>query len=60
MFKENINSVSSNIEALYKSLVVSVRDYVQNNGFPGVVLGMSGGVDSSTVAGIMKHDIYRL
>ena len=52
IFKENINSVSSNIEALYKSLVVSVRDYVQNNGFPGVVLGMSGGIDSALVAAI--------
>jgi NAD+ synthase len=47
-----INSISSNLEALYKSLVVSVRDYVQNNGFPGVVLGMSGGIDSALVAAI--------
>jgi NAD+ synthase len=52
IFKENINSVSSNIEALYKSLVISVRDYVQNNGFPGVVFGMSGGIDSALVAAI--------
>ena len=47
-----INSISSNLEALYKSLVVSVRDYVRNNGFPGVVLGMSGGIDSALVAAI--------
>ena len=47
-----INTISSNLEALYKSLVVSVRDYVQNNGFPGVVLGMSGGIDSALVAAI--------
>ena len=51
-FKENINTVSSSIESLYKSLVVSVRDYVKNNGFPGVVLGMSGGIDSALVAAI--------
>ena len=51
-FKKNIKNISSNIEALYKSLVVSVRDYVHNNGFPGVVLGMSGGVDSALVAAI--------
>lgn len=50
--KGKINSISSNLEALYKSLVVSVRDYVQNNGFPGVVLGMSGGIDSALVAAI--------
>ena len=50
--KGRINSISSNLEALYKSLVVSVRDYVRNNGFPGVVLGMSGGIDSALVAAI--------
>ena len=51
-FKENINTVSSSVESLYKSLVISVRDYVKNNGFPGVVLGMSGGIDSALVAAI--------
>ena len=50
--KGKINSISTNLEALYKSLVVSVRDYVKNNGFPGVVLGMSGGIDSALVAAI--------
>ena len=50
--KGKINSISSSLEALYKSLVVSVRDYVQNNGFPGVILGMSGGIDSALVAAI--------
>ena len=51
-FKENINTVSSSVESLYKSLVISVRDYVKNNGFPSVVLGMSGGIDSALVAAI--------
>ena len=51
-FRENINTVSSSIESLYKSLVISVRDYVNNNGFPSVVLGMSGGIDSALVAAI--------
>ena len=51
-FEKNIKNISTNIEALYKSLVVSVRDYVHNNGFPGVVLGMSGGIDSALVAAI--------
>ncbi|MDA9649521.1 NAD+ synthase [Alphaproteobacteria bacterium] len=50
--KGKINSISTNLEALYKSLVVSVRDYVKNNGFPGIVLGMSGGIDSALVAAI--------
>jgi NAD+ synthase (glutamine-hydrolysing) len=36
------------IEArIYKALVVGVRDYVEKNGFKGVVLGLSGGIDSA-------------
>jgi NAD+ synthase (glutamine-hydrolysing) len=33
--------------AVYRALVLGTRDYVQKNGFPGVVLGLSGGVDSA-------------
>ncbi len=35
------------LEAVYQALVVGVRDYVNKNGFPGVVLGLSGGIDSA-------------
>ncbi|WP_350647243.1 NAD+ synthase [Pseudomonas sp. HY13-MNA-CIBAN-0226] len=36
------------IEAsVYQALVTGVRDYVQRNGFKGVVLGLSGGIDSA-------------
>ncbi|WP_302295969.1 NAD+ synthase [Parasutterella excrementihominis] len=34
---------------LYEALVVSMRDYINKNGFKGVVLGLSGGVDSALV-----------
>ncbi len=34
-------------EAIYRALVLGVHDYVHKNGFPGVVLGLSGGVDSA-------------
>lgn len=37
------------LERLYQALVLSVRDYVQKNNFPGVVLGLSGGIDSALV-----------
>ena len=57
IIKDNIHNISSNVEALYKALVVSVRDYVFNNGFPGVVLGMSGGIDSALVAAIATDAI---
>jgi NAD+ synthase (glutamine-hydrolysing) len=33
--------------SVYSALVLGVRDYVEKNGFPGVVLGLSGGVDSA-------------
>ena len=52
IIEDNIERISSRTESLYKSLVLSVRDYVLNNGFPGVVLGMSGGIDSALVAAI--------
>ena len=52
VFKAEIKNVSSNLEGLYKALVMGVRDYVNNNNFPGVVLGMSGGIDSALVAAI--------
>lgn len=32
---------------LYDALVWGVRDYVEKNGFPGVLLGLSGGMDSA-------------
>jgi NAD+ synthase len=36
--------------AAYHGCVLGLRDYVAKNGFPGVVLGLSGGVDSALVA----------
>ncbi len=33
--------------SVYQALVVGTRDYVQKNGFKGVVLGLSGGIDSA-------------
>jgi NAD+ synthase len=34
----------------YAACVLGLRDYVNKNGFPGVVLGLSGGIDSALVA----------
>jgi len=39
-------------EADYAACVLGVRDYVDKNGFPGVVIGLSGGVDSALCAAI--------
>jgi len=37
---------------VYAALVMGTRDYVQKNRFPGVILGLSGGVDSALVLAI--------
>jgi len=39
-------------EEVWSALVLGVRDYVTKNGFEEVVIGLSGGVDSSIVAAI--------
>ena len=48
----NLNKNTSETERLYKALVLGLRDYVNNNKFSGVVLGLSGGIDSALVAAI--------
>ncbi len=42
----------NNISAVYESLVLGIKDYIKKNGFSKVVLGLSGGIDSSLVAAI--------
>ncbi|BCO26839.1 glutamine-dependent NAD(+) synthetase [Rhodoferax lithotrophicus] len=37
---------------LWDALVLGVRDYINKNGFPGVLLGLSGGIDSALVLAI--------
>ncbi len=44
--------LEEDLEASYLAAVWGLRDYVQKNRFPGVVLGMSGGIDSALSAAI--------
>ena len=37
---------------IYQALVMATRDYVQRSGFPGVILGLSGGIDSALTLAI--------
>ncbi len=39
-------------EAIYRALVLGLRDYVGKNGFPGVLIGLSGGIDSALTAAV--------
>ncbi|MCC7090617.1 MAG: NAD+ synthase [Nitrosomonas sp.] len=40
------------IASVYQALCLGVRDYVRKNNFPGVLLGMSGGIDSALTLAI--------
>jgi NAD+ synthase len=40
------------LEDVYRCLMLGLRDYVDKNGFPGVILGLSGGIDSAISAAI--------
>lgn len=40
------------LEVIWRALVTGTRDYVEKNNFPGVILGLSGGIDSAVCAAI--------
>ncbi|MEE1556599.1 MAG: NAD+ synthase, partial [Alphaproteobacteria bacterium] len=40
------------LDALYRTITLGLRDYVNKNRFPGVVLGLSGGIDSALSAAV--------
>ncbi|NOR51389.1 MAG: NAD+ synthase [Gammaproteobacteria bacterium] len=47
-----ISEEPSDNALVYDALVMGVRDYVTNNGFNGVVIGLSGGIDSALTLAI--------
>jgi len=44
-----VNDVPSQEAQVWSALVTGVRDYLGKNGFPGAIIGLSGGVDSALV-----------
>tara|TARA_B100000524_G_scaffold233557_1_gene124140 strand:- start:1235 stop:2884 length:1650 start_codon:yes stop_codon:yes gene_type:complete len=42
----------SDLENIYMATVIGLRDYVSKNNFPGVILGLSGGIDSAFCAAV--------
>ena len=48
----NVEPVRTAEADLWDALVLGVRDYIGKNGFPGVLLGLSGGIDSALVLAI--------
>lgn len=46
-FSEKVFDEKSEEEILYSNLVLGLKDYIEKNNFPGVVIGISGGIDSA-------------
>lgn len=49
---EEVAAAESLEGQVYAALVLGVRDYIGKNGFPGAIIGLSGGVDSALVLAI--------
>ncbi|TCI00922.1 NAD+ synthase [Roseococcus sp. SYP-B2431] len=47
-----IPPVEARSQQIYAAMMLGLRDYVNKNGFPGVVLGLSGGIDSAISAAV--------
>jgi NAD+ synthase len=50
--KGELAALAAHPEDIYCAMVMALRDYVDRNRFPGVVLGLSGGIDSAICAAI--------
>ncbi len=50
--RERIARPDDDVARIYRALVLGTRDYVLNHGFPGVIVGLSGGVDSALVLAV--------
>lgn len=48
----NLAKTLSSIAQVYEALVMATRDYINKNGFSGVILGLSGGIDSALTLAI--------
>lgn len=42
-----VSPLLDELETIYQALVLGTRDYCQKNGFPGALIGLSGGIDSA-------------
>jgi NAD+ synthase len=45
------------LEGIYRAMMLGLADYVRKNGFPGVILGLSGGIDSALSAAVAADAI---
>jgi len=47
------------VSAIYSAMMLGLRDYVRKNKFPGVILGLSGGIDSALTAAVAVDALGR-
>lgn len=50
--KGTVTPVADHLDSVYSAMVLGLRDYIEKNRFPGVVLGLSGGIDSALSAAV--------
>ena len=54
-----VASAGNNDAELWDALVLGVRDYIGKNGFPGAIIGLSGGIDSALVMAVAVDALGR-
>ncbi|MFZ9286012.1 MAG: NAD+ synthase [Burkholderiaceae bacterium] len=54
-----VASAGNNDAELWDALVLGVRDYIGKNGFPGAIIGLSGGIDSALVLAVAVDALGR-
>jgi len=52
VIEDSFSNQTNMNDIIYSSLILGLRDYVEKNNFPGVVLGISGGIDSAFSAAV--------
>ena len=54
-----VTNVANGLESIYQAMVLGLRDYVEKSRFPGVILGLSGGIDSALSAAVAVDALGR-
>lgn len=47
---DNVTPTHEGADAIYQAVMIGLRDYMSKNGFPGAIIGLSGGIDSALAA----------
>ena len=45
-------AAEDSLSSIYSAMLLGLRDYIEKNNFPGVLIGMSGGIDSALTAAV--------